>query len=195
MVDGSERHYRFVVTDPKDARQAGHGPGQVEARDNVRLDFISSQVSRDYSHQIGVGWPGSVSSTFGGTSICTAGGLDSATAVISDQALPRLDMAETAGFAKVMREAAMVTANGEKASFAGGGEVNIAVQTALTNGIHKIPYGSVIDVEPTVRFQDRSHRAEIHADISELDADGGSGVPGRMTSALDTIVNISSVNR
>lgn len=191
MMDGSERRFRFTVTDPK-AQKApqGRAHGSVEARDNVRLDFYFVQLNRSYGHQIGVGWPGSVAPTFSGAYNVKAGALDSATAVISDQALPRLDMAQTAGWAKVMRQAAVVTANGEKASFSGGGEVNIAIQSALTSGIHKIPFGSLIEVEP--QYDSNTGRIElrIHADISELQSDRGSGVPGRTTSALDTIVNI-----
>ncbi len=190
MVDGGERRYRFTVTDPRGAKAEGSGPEVVEARDNVRLDFYFVQLSRSHTRQLGLAFPASIASTFSGTYDLAAGALDSATAVITDQALPRLDMAESAGFAKVLRKAAVVTANGEKASFSGGGEVNIAVQTALTSAIHKIPFGSVIDVEP--HYDSRSGRIELklHADISELTDDGGSGVPGRTTSALDTVVNI-----
>jgi len=117
------------------------------------------------------------------------GTLESATAVISCQALPRLDMAQSSGWAKVMRQAAVVTANGEKAAFAGGGEVNIAITSAMTTGIQKIPYGSQIEVEP--RYDSQSGRIELrlHADVSELDSSGGN-VPGRTTASLDTIVNL-----
>jgi pilus assembly protein CpaC len=89
-----------------------------------------------------------------------------------------------------MRQAAVVTANGEKASFAGGGEVNIAINSAMSTGIQKIPYGSQIDVEPF--YDSKSGRIELrlHADVSELESDGGTGVPGRITATLDTIVNV-----
>jgi pilus assembly protein CpaC len=189
MLDGSERHVKIAVTDPN-AKRPKADPTAVEARDNIRLDFYFVQVSKSYSHQIGIGMPGSIAPTFNASYNVAAGTLDSATAVIANQPLPRLDMAQATGWAKVMRQAAVVTANGEKATFAGGGEVNVAVQTALTSGIQKIPFGSVIEVEP--RYDSRTGRVELrlHADISELESDRGTGVPGRVTAALDTIVNL-----
>lgn len=190
MMDGSERHYKIAVTDPNAPKQRKHEENTVEARDNVRLDFYFVQLSRNNAYQIGIGWPGSVAPTFNALYDVKAGALESATAVISNQALPRLDMAQTAGWAKVMRQAAVVTANGEKASFSGGGEVNIAIQSALQSGVQKIPFGSVVEVEP--RYDSQSGRIELrlHADISELDTDRGTGVPGRMTATLDTVVNL-----
>lgn len=189
MMDGTERHYKITVVDPN-AHARDKGDGTVEARDNIRLDFYFVQVDRNYGHQIGIGYPSSV--TAGGTAQfdLKTGTLDSATAVITNQALLRLDMAQASGWAKVMRQAAVVTENGQKSSFSGGGEVNVAIQSALSTGIQKIPFGSVIEVEPV--YDSASGRIElrIHADISELQADNGSGVPGRLTSALDTVVNL-----
>ena len=190
MMDGSERHFRITVTDPNGRSRQRFNDGAVEARDNIRLDFYFVQVSKNYRHQIGLGWPGSVAAKLTATYDLHAGALESATAVISDQALPRLDMAQVSGWAKVMRQAAVVTANGEKASFSGGGEFNFPIQSALTTGLQKIPYGSLIEVEP--HYDPKSGRIELrlHADISELDSDNGTGVPGRITSALDTAINL-----
>jgi pilus assembly protein CpaC len=188
MVDGSERHYRFQVGDPeKPKREEALG---VEARDNIRLDFYFVALQKSYGHQLGIGWPVSIAPTFSAEYDVKAGSLTSATAVISDQALPRLDVGQSSGWAKVMRQAAVVTANGEKATFSGGGEVNVPVQTALTTGVQRIPFGSDIQVEP--RYDATTGRVELrlHADISELDSDRGTGIPGRLTSALDTIVNL-----
>ena len=190
MMDNSERHYRITVTDPNGHSRRGADPGAVEAKDNIRLDFYFVQVSKNYRHQIGIGWPGSIAPTFNASFNVKAGSLDSATAVITNQALPNLDMAQVSGWAKIMRQAAVVTANGEKATFSGGGELNFPIQSALSSSLHKIPYGSVIDVEP--RYDAKTGRIELHlhADISELDSDNGTGVPGRITSNLDTQVNL-----
>lgn len=191
MNDGTERHFRIVVKDPNAAKSEAKEPEQgVVARDNIRLDFYFVQLSKKSGYQIGMGWPGSVGSSMSATMDLQAGRLDSATAVISNQALPRLDMGQSSGWAKVMRQAAVVTANGEKASFSGGGEVNVAIKSAMTTGIQKIPFGSQIDVEP--RYDAKTGRIElrVHADVSELEDDQGTGVPGRTTAALDTIVNL-----
>jgi len=190
MMDGTERHYRISVTDSNAHGRQNGDNGTIEARDNIRLDFYFVQVSKSYNHKIGVGWPGSIAPTFNATYNVQAGTLDSATAVISNQALPRLDMAQATGWAKIMRQAAVVTANGEKATFSGGGELNFPIQSALTSSLQKIPYGSIIDVEP--HYDARTGRIELrlHADVSELDADNGTGVPGRITANLDTQVNL-----
>lgn len=190
MTDGSERHYRIHVKDPNAKKPESEAKGGVEARDNIRLDFYFVQLTKKNSYQIGVGWPGTVAPTMSASFNAQAGTLDSATVIISNQALPRLDMGQTSGWAKLMRQAAVVTANGEKAAFAGGGEVNVAIKSAMTTGIQKIPFGSEIQVEP--RYDSRSGRIEmrLHADVSELDDDQGTGVPGRTTATLDTVVNL-----
>jgi pilus assembly protein CpaC len=189
MLDGTERHYAVTVVDPTAKKRAEAEPG-VQARENIRLDFYFVQLNKNYGHQVGIGFPGQVAPRFQAVYDVKAGMLDSATAVVTDQALPRLDMAQTSGWAKIMRQAAVVTANGEKASFAGGQEVNILIQNALATGVQKIQAGSLIEVEPI--YDSRSGRIELrlHADISELENDRGTGVPGRTTSALDTVVNL-----
>lgn len=187
MMDGVERHFKITVTDPNGPRRNG---GTVEARDNIRLDFYFVQLNKNYGHQLGLGFPGSIAPTASFAYDLKAGSLESATAVIQSQALPRLDMAQASGWAKVMRQAAVVTANGEKASFSGGGEVNVPIQSALTSGVQKISFGSVVEVAPL--YDSKSGRVELrlHADISELESDRGTGIPGRVTAQLDTIVNL-----
>lgn len=110
MSDGTERHYKITVTDPTEANRR-YAPGAVEAKDNIRLDFYFVQVSKNGSYQIGKGWPSSVGPSMSAAVDLKAGSLDSATAVISNQALPRLDMGQSSGWAKIMRQAAVVTAN------------------------------------------------------------------------------------
>jgi pilus assembly protein CpaC len=195
MLDGSEKQYRVTVSDP-DAGKPGPpssevAEGRIERRDNVRLDFYFVKLDRSYNHQLGVRWPG----FYGGAALSAAydlrtGALASASAVLQEQPLPGLDLAEAAGWAKLMRHAALITANGEKATFSGGGEVNIPVQGSLTTGIHRISYGSTIGVLP--RYDKDSGRLElrIEADVSALSDDRGSGTPGRVTSTLSTLVNL-----
>lgn len=189
MKDGGERHYRIDVHDPaRPSRQ--ESAGSVAARDNIRLDFYFVELKRSYAHQIGIAYPSSIAPTFSAAYDVAGNHLAGATAVISEQALPRLDMAQVSGFAKILRKAAVITANGEKASFAGGGEVNVPVQSALSSGVQKISYGSLVEVAP--RYDAATGRVELalHADISELDSDRGTGIPGRTTASLDTVVNL-----
>jgi pilus assembly protein CpaC len=190
MMDGSQRYVRIEVSDPNGSKKKGGALGSVEARDNIRLDFYFVQLQKSYGHQLGVGWPTSIAPTFSASYDLRARLLSSATAVISDQALPRLDIGQSTGWAKVMRQAAVVTANGEKATFAAGGEVNVPIQSALSSGVEKISFGSNIQVEPIYDAKTGRVELRLHADISELDSDRGTGVPGRMTSGLDTVVNL-----
>ena len=74
--------------------------------------------------------------------------------------------------------------------FSGGGEVNIPVQTALASGLEKISFGSVIEIAPRYDAETGRIDLRLHADISDLESDRGTGVPGRVTSALDTVVNL-----
>lgn len=189
MRDGTQRHYTISVVDPD--KPESSDPGRVQAVDNVRLDFYFVQLNKSYSHQIGIGWPaaaggGTVSASFD----LLAGQLQSATAVVADQALPRLDMAQAAGFAKVLKQAAVITANGSEASFSGGGEVNIPIQGSLVAEIRAIEFGSLVQVLP--RYDRETGRIElsIHAEVADLVDDNGTGAPGRLTSKLQTVVNL-----
>jgi pilus assembly protein CpaC len=193
LSDGRQAQYRIVVNE---ANRAGAGlPGQesgaVKARDNVRLDFYFVELSQDNHTRIGMTWPaslgsGSVSASFD----LMSGSFTDATAVVSDQALPRLDLAQARGWAKLLRQAAVITANGSEANFSGGGELNIPVQTALSVGVRQIAFGSQIKVLP--RYDRESGRIElaIHAEVSDLTSDRGSGIPGRVLSSLDSVVNL-----
>lgn len=200
MQDGSRRTINVVVRDPN-ARG-----GNVSSRENIRLDFYFVQLSESRGHQLGIGWPGSIG---GGTDVARfnllldlaapgravpAGGtaapvLSSATLQIANHLLPRLDLAQVTGWAKIMRQAMVVAANGVPAEFTSGGEVNVQVQGALTAEIRTIPYGSNIKVTP--RYDQTSGRVEIsiQADVSDL-TQSSAGVPGRTRTTLNTVVNL-----
>lgn len=190
MEDGREQHHRIVVVDPN-GTATEHGSQAVPSEDNVRLDFYFVQLSRSEHHQVGVGTPGSVQlGTAAASFDFLSQRFESATAVVTDQALLRLDMAQAAGWAKLMRQAAVITENGQRAEFSGGGEVNIVVQGSIATGIHSIEYGSTIEVLP--RYDSASGRIQVQlrADVSDLADDGGTGAPGRVRSTLNTVVNL-----
>ena len=187
MLDGRERHINITVGDPQQSEK----DGRVEAKDNIRLDFYFVQMSKSYGHQLGLAWPGQIpapkvsldydllTGTFGGAS-----------AVVSNVPLPHLDIAQTTGWARIMRQATVVTTNGEKAIFSGGGEVNVLVQSAVGTGVQKISFGSEVQMDP--RYDSETGRIELHlqANIAELESDRGTGVPGRLTTNLDTVINL-----
>jgi pilus assembly protein CpaC len=193
LSDGGQRQYRIEVRDPNKTGPAAsqHGHDRVAARDNIRLDFYFVQFDRDDRDRIGVAWPASFGGGRAAASFDLAqGSLTSATAAITDQALPRLDFAQAQGWAKLLRQATVITANGTEGAFSGGGEVNLPVQTALSVGVRQIAFGSTVRVQP--RYDRESGRIELtlHAEVSDLATDRGSGIPGRVTSTLDSIVNL-----
>ena len=192
MNDGRDLLYHIVVR-PQAAMDSDDPESQVRAvrsRDNVRLDFYFVQVSKEYRDRVGLGWPGSIGGSMSASYDFKAGALADASAFVSDQALPRLDMAEARGWAKLLRQAAFVTANGTEAKWSGGGEINVPLEGGLSAGIRAITFGTQVQVLP--RYDRDSGRMEltIHADVSDLASDGGTGIPGRITSSLDSVVNI-----
>lgn len=190
MQDNTQKHLRIEVTDadgkiPKSASQT------VEQEDNIRLDFYFVQLNRSDSLQVGLGYPQSINAaTFQTSFDFLTQRFESATAVVQDQALLRLDMAQAGGYAKLMRKAALITENGRRTKFSGGGEVNIPLVGSLSNGIFAISYGSTIEVLP--RYDSESGRIQVAlaANVSDLTEDRGAGAPGRLVSTLNTVVNL-----
>lgn len=191
LEHGGELQYRITVVDPFEPSGPSERAGRVEARDNVRLDFYFVQLSREGNARVGVQWPASYGGGSVGVEVDLLGGsFTRATAAVTDQALPRLDLAQTAGWAKVLRQASVITANGTEARFSGGGELNLPVQSSIGVGIRQVSFGSTIAVEP--RYDRDSGRIELalHAEVSDLTSDRGSGIPGRTLSTLDSVVNL-----
>ncbi len=188
MVSGEQRELSLVVGGGSSTTTS---PESVHKRENVRLDFYFVEIDRSYRHRVGLDPADGVSGpALGGSFDFLSQSFQSATAVVEDQALLRLELAQATGFAKLSRKAAVITENYQKSTLSGGGEVNIPLTGSLSTGIHRISYGSTISVEP--RFDARTNRLQIaiSADVSDLTDDRGSGAPGRMTSSIQTTVNV-----
>jgi len=191
MDDGRQVRYRITVTEP-----GAHGPppDEVRERENIRLDFYFVQLSETYRHDIGIGWPAII----GGNDVGTmnvrvdilGSAVTSATASITDQVLPRLDIAQSAGWARLLRQAVLVTANGTSASFNSGGEVNFIIQGALDAKIQSITFGSEISVTPRYNAANGRIDVQLKAEVSDLTEGGGTGAPGRTVTKLETTVNL-----
>jgi type II secretory pathway component GspD/PulD (secretin) len=180
MRDG--RQIRYVVTVRDDT---------VKKRDNIRLDFYFVELNRTSNYQVGIGWPGTVQGT--ATAELTTdlvSGSTAGTAVVAAEALPRIDLAQEGGWAKIYRQATVIVANGEQGAFNSGGEVNVRVQGALAANLSQIKFGSAVQVQP--RYDRRSGRIEVRisADISELTEPTVDNLPGRTISTLSTLVNV-----
>ena len=180
MRDGREIAYIITVRDDT-----------VKKRDNIRLDFYFVELTRSTAYQVGIGWPGTINGSARAeltTDLVT--GDTAGTAVVAAEVLPRIDLAQEGGWARIYRQASVIVANGEQGSFNTGGELNVRLEGALTTGLEQIKFGSSVNVLP--RYDRKSGRIEIRigADISELSDVGVDGLPGRTIATLATLVNL-----
>jgi pilus assembly protein CpaC len=171
------------------------GPSGEPQHYIVRLDFYFVQYDIDTSYTVGIGWPASIGATANLNSNITYNFLDgvptAATATLSNQPLPRLDMASTTGWAKVLKHATVLANNGVEATFQNGGEQNFAVTTGLGVGLQKIHYGVDLTVTPRYVVSQNEIDLKLDADVSGLIASiSGTAIPGRETSKLSTNVTM-----
>jgi len=176
-------------------------PGQVESlvvvgsvgiehTINVRVDFYFVQYDKSSNYGIGISYPGSIGPPTLNASYDLVGKTWTATAAV-EQALPSLDLAQTRGWAKVLKHSTVVTTSGSEATFENGGEQNFAVAAGLTSTIQAIKYGTNVTVLP--RYDSATHDLEVRvkADVSDLTpAASTSSLPGRQTAAMNTFVHL-----
>ena len=172
----------------------GGGGGTADSKYIVRIDFYFVQYDKNSSYGVGLGWPSSI----GGDQVIKStvtfdfvGGSRAATASITNQPIPRLDIASRKGWAKVLKQATVVTNNGIEANFSNGGEQNFTVNTGLTVGVQRIQFGTDITVLPRYNAQKREIEMRLVADVSDLTAAVSAGaLPGRTTSKLTTNITL-----
>jgi len=188
--DGAQVQYTIRVI-AADAEKA------FGSRENIRLDLYFVLIQDRYSHQIGLNWPGNIGSTItpSEAAIAITGGsgqpTQSAFQILPQTFLPSFDLAQAKGWAKMYRQATLVTANGTEAVFTSGGEFNVQLQNNLTVNVQSIEFGTKVTVLP--KYDSRTGRIELEivADVSDLDAERGvHGIPGRITSHIETLVNL-----
>jgi pilus assembly protein CpaC len=156
---------------------------------NIRIDFYFVQYDKTKNTKFGMHWPGSFG---GGTSGFTFDflqhALTSATAVVT-QPLPALDLAANNGWAKVLKHATVITANGAEATFSSGGVQNFAIVGGLSNTIQSIKFGTEVRVLPRFDPTSREIAVAIDADIADLvEPVGATDIPGQNMSKLATNV-------
>jgi pilus assembly protein CpaC len=181
-------------------------PTIVERRINVRLDLYFVEFSTNSSRRLGLQWPAFIGgnppdvrfdTTYNvvdqrgmGGMITQPAGVQFARAVVTNQPLPRLDIASNGGYARILRQATVITANGNEATYRNGGEANFRLISGNGSAtLATIPFGTQIKVTP--RFDPQSSRIDlrVNADISDL-VQQGTELPGRNLSLLDTLVNL-----
>jgi pilus assembly protein CpaC len=162
---------------------------------NIRIDLYFVQFNRDSGYQVGLSWPARI----GGDGVLTsqvtydfvARAVSTATASIINQPLPALDIASRRGWAKVIKQATIITGNGAEAKFDSGGEQNFTVATNFTANIHPISFGINLLVLP--RFDRITHDMEVKITAENSDLvppTGSTNLPGRDTASLQTMVHL-----
>lgn len=175
-------------------------PGQVESlvvvgsvgtehTINVRIDFYFVQYDKASSYGVGLAWPGRFGNGALNASYDLVGKTGTAT-LSAAQALPALDLAQTRGWAKVLKHSVVVTTSGSEATFENGGEQNFAVATGITSSIQAIKFGTNVTVLPRYDMVSKELEVKVAANVSDLTAPGGSALPGRATSAINTFVHL-----
>lgn len=196
MVDGTERVVTIHVYDPNDPGQTGlQGPGvdpfAVEPQASIRLDLYFVQVSRSSGLDYGVTYPQTLASgNLAAQFSIPASALITKTAVVGTEFLPRLDAAQSRGYAKINRHIAVITANGTQANFDSGGDFN-TVGGGLTPAVVSIKYGTNLSIQP--RYDHKTGRIEmtVNASVADLTPSAGSPLPGRTSSTMSTIANLA----
>lgn len=170
------------------------GSGGMGRTSNVRIDVFFVQYKKTSSYQVGINFPvevGFLQNPQSNFSYDFIANTVSAQATIAQQPLPALDIAAAHGWAKVLKQATVITTNGVEASFSNGGEQNFPIATGLTGSIYPIKFGATVTVLP--RFDPDSGDLEVKVDVDVSDLTpsvAGTTLPGRDTSKLTTIVHM-----
>jgi pilus assembly protein CpaC len=169
------------------------GTGAIDRKLNVRIDFFFVQYEKSSNWQIGISWPGA----YGGQYIQSeidysflSRSFTNATASLVNQPLPGLDLASQRGWVKVLKQATVITTNGNEAHFGNGGEQNYSVTSGFAASIQKIEFGTNVAVLPRYDPATRNLEVRVTADTADLTppASSATALPGRNTSHLSTLV-------
>jgi pilus assembly protein CpaC len=177
------------------------GVGGGKDRTNIRIDFFFVEYERTSGYQVGISWPSSLGGVSNGQAIvqsnvtwdafAAAGHTTGITGAIVNQPLPALDIASNYGWAKVIKQATLVTTNGTDAMIESGGEVNYLTTSGLTVALSKIQFGTNVSVQPFYDPVSREIEVKITADVADLTPPGsGTNLPSRSTSKLATVVHM-----
>ena len=167
---------------------------------NIRIDFYFVQYDRTSSYGVGVTYPSqfgtgtytlAINNPLQKTSGPNSPGATLTGAASFMQTLPALDLAESHGWAKVLKHSTVVTTSGSEATFKSGGEENFQIATAQATGIHPIPFGTNVTVTPRYDLRSRDLDVKIGADVADLTPpEGATTLPGRNTTTISTLVHV-----
>jgi pilus assembly protein CpaC len=199
-----------VTTEPELERIqhiAGLYPGQVESlvvlggvaadrKINLRVDLFFVQYQKTATMNFGVGWPqtvggvGFASTTFAYDLLAKA--TSQATASLSQQPLPGLDIAARNGYAKLLKHATVLTANGGEAEFGSGGAQWYQANNGLTSSLREIEFGTNMKILPRFDAQTNELQITVNADTADLTPPitQGTNLPSTNTSKIITSVTM-----
>jgi pilus assembly protein CpaC len=108
---------------------------------------------------------------------------------VVNQPLPGLDLASQRGWVKVLKQATVITTNGNEAHFESGGEANYPVNSGFSATIERIKFGTGVSILPRYDPATRNLEMRVTADVADLTPPASSSIlPGRNISKLSTLV-------
>jgi pilus assembly protein CpaC len=182
-------------------------PGQVESlvvlggvaadrKINLRVDLFFVQYQKTATMNFGVQWPGQIA----GVGIAEASfaydllakSTQQATAQLSGQPLPGLDIAARNGWAKLLKHATVLTANGGEAEFGNGGAQWFQSNNGLTSSLRQIDFGTNMKILPRFDAQTSELQIQVTADTADLTPPitQGTSLPSTVTSKINTSVTM-----
>lgn len=170
------------------------GGPSVDRKFNIRMDLFFVQYDRRSNYAIGISYPARIGGEVIQNNISfdlIAGTMTTAQATIVNQPLPGLDLAARKGWAKVHKQATLITQNGTEGLFESGGEQNFAQVTGLTAQIYRINFGTHMTVLPRYDAASGDMEIRVQAEVSDLTPSAaGTILPSRNTSKLATNVHM-----
>lgn len=174
------------------------GSGAADRKTLVRIDFFFIEYDRTSSYNVGIGWPEQIGGVNAGQPVVqstlsydfAARATTAATASVVNQPLPVLDIASSNGWAKVMHQASILTANGAEANFASGGVKNVVVTFGINQTLQQIKFGVDMTVLPRYDAQNREIEMNLKADVMELTPPVQGTVPSQDVTKLNTLINL-----
>lgn len=169
------------------------GTGAIDRKLNIRCDFFFVQYTKSSAWQIGISWPGH----YGGQYIQSEVDFNflarsnptTAVARVVNQPLPGLDLASQRGWVKVLKQATVITTNGNEAHFESGGEANFPVNSGFSATVERIKFGTGVSILPRYDPSTRNLEMRVIADVADLTPPASSSIlPGRNISKLSTLV-------
>ncbi|HEX5658062.1 MAG TPA: pilus assembly protein N-terminal domain-containing protein [Polyangiales bacterium] len=182
-------------------------PGQVESlvvlggvaadrKINLRVDLFFVQYQKTHTMNFGVAWP----TVIGGAGIASADfaydllakATSEAVAGISQQPLPGLDIAARNGWAKLLKHATVLTANGGEAEVGNGGAQWYQANNGLTSSLREIDFGTNMKILPRFDAQTNELLITVNADATDLapPITQGTSLPSTNTSKINTSVTM-----